>query len=152
MGGNPPFPETERIKWRVGPFAESLPKFLDVDDLGARPLAFVHIDCDLYSATSTVLTLLARAGRLVPGVVIVFDELVNYPEWRAGECRALFEFLRSSGLALDILATSARDVPEHPKGDGPFQAVAVRLARGRGARRRRRLDGPRLQGGGHPVS
>lgn len=128
LGGRPPFPESRRIKWRVGPFADSIPRFLD--EFRDQPLAFVHIDCDLYSSTATVLTLLA--DRLVPGVVIVFDELVNYPEWREGECRALFEFLLSRGLAFDVVATSSRDVPEHPKNDGPFQALAIRLVRGDG--------------------
>lgn len=74
LGGVPPFVETVRIKWRVGPFDRSIPKFLEEPRLRERPLAMVHVDCDLYSATNTVLTLLA--DRLVPGVVLVFDELV----------------------------------------------------------------------------
>lgn len=58
---------------------------------GAPPLAFVHVDCDLYSSALLVLTHVVP--RLVPGAVVVFDEWdwgedqawdesVNGHEWR----------------------------------------------------------------------
>ena len=53
----------------VGMFAQTLPRFLKAHR-GA--CALVHIDCDLYSSTKTVLDLLAP--RIVAGTVMVLDE------------------------------------------------------------------------------
>ena len=88
-----------------GWFHEALPAFLDVV---ARPFKLMHIDCDLYSSTKTLLAL-CRA-RIVPGTVLVFDELCDwsesgrYPAWPEGEYRALVE----SGLRFRPLARDNR--------------------------------------------
>jgi hypothetical protein len=55
------------------------------------PIALLHIDCDLYSSTKTIFELLS--DRIVPGTVIVFDELVNYPAFKKHEVLAFYEFL-----------------------------------------------------------
>ena len=70
-----------------GRFDETLPPFI-----GEHPEAcsFIHIDCDLYSSTKTVLNLLS--DKIVPGTVIVFDEFFNYPGWQQHEYRAFMEF------------------------------------------------------------
>jgi predicted O-methyltransferase YrrM len=64
----------------VGWFADTLPPFLakHQDDI-----ALLHIDCDLYNSTATVLE--ALAPRIVPGTVIVLDEfwIVTDQEQRA---------------------------------------------------------------------
>lgn len=72
----------------VGFFEDSLPKFLErhPDD----HVAFVHIDCDLYSSTRTVLRSLQP--RLQAGTVLLFDEYYNYADWREGEYKAWMEF------------------------------------------------------------
>ena len=72
----------------TGFFEDSLPKFLQryPDD----PVAFIHVDCDLYSSTWTVLKNLK--SRLQIGTVLLFDEYYNYAEWREGEYRAWMEF------------------------------------------------------------
>jgi hypothetical protein len=82
LGGRPkdfPFPP-ERVLLHDGFFADTIPKFLNVYPERA---AFVHVDCDLYSSTRTVLELCK--ARLLPGTVIVFDE------YNAGEDRAFIE-------------------------------------------------------------
>jgi len=56
------------------------------------PLGLVHIDCDLYSSTKTVLEWID--DQIVPGTVILFDELWGYPNWREGEWRNLMEWHR----------------------------------------------------------
>ena len=72
-----------------GLFEESLPEFLRTHH---EPVAWVHVDCDLYSSTRTVLANLAP--RLRPGTVLLFDDYFNYPEWeRNGEYRAFKEFV-----------------------------------------------------------
>ncbi len=71
-----------------GLFSESLPPFLDEH---AEPVAFVHIDCDLYTSTQTVLDFLAP--RLVAGSQLVLDDFMYMPGWQRQEHRAFFEFI-----------------------------------------------------------
>ncbi len=77
----------------VGLFDESLPGFLAEHD---EPVAFLHLDADLYSSTRTVLDLVGP--RLVAGSVVLFDEYFNYPGWQAGEHRAWQEYVERAGL------------------------------------------------------
>src|SRR5262249_28505398 len=74
-----------------GFFEHSLPDFLSTYD--KKAVAFIHVDCDLYSATKTVLEQLAPM--LVEGTIIVFDEYFNYPGWQQGEVKAFAEFIDS---------------------------------------------------------
>ena len=62
----------------------------------------------LYSSADTVLRLLET--RLAPNVTIVFDELVNYPEFLEGEMRALLELQRRSGRTVRVIHTAAATV------------------------------------------
>ncbi|MGH8119515.1 MAG: class I SAM-dependent methyltransferase [Gammaproteobacteria bacterium] len=71
------------------------------------PVAFLHIDCDLYSSTREVLQ--GLADRLRVGTVIEFDEYFNYPNWQQHEFRAWQEFVRDQGLAYRYLAMTAAD-------------------------------------------
>lgn len=82
-----------------GWFDEKLPAFLKKH---LEPCAFIHIDCDLYSSTKTVLSLLK--DRIVEGTVIVFDEYFNYPGWQEGEYRAFQEFIEENHLNYEYLA------------------------------------------------
>jgi predicted O-methyltransferase YrrM len=56
-----------------GWFDKTLPEFLAREP---GSIGFLHVDCDIYSSTKTVLDLCA--ARLAPGAVIVFDEFFNY--------------------------------------------------------------------------
>jgi len=71
-----------------GWFDESVPKFLS--DNPHSSFALIHIDCDLYESTKVVLDLLW--DRVVPGGIVLFDELFHkdYP----GETLAFREFSR----------------------------------------------------------
>ena len=55
------------------------------------PLAFIHMDADLYASTKTVFDALTKHKLIVPGTVIQFDELIGYPTYQLGEYRALRE-------------------------------------------------------------
>jgi hypothetical protein len=72
-----------------GFFTDTLEKF--VAGCGKSAVAFMHVDCDLYSATKTVLDRFAPL--LVEGTVIVFDEYFNYPGWQQGEFKAFADFI-----------------------------------------------------------
>lgn len=76
------------VQLHKGWFEHSVPEF--IREHSAAPIAFLHIDCDLYSSTTTVLR--GLADRIVAGTVIQFDEYFNYPGWREGEHRAFKQF------------------------------------------------------------
>jgi len=88
----------------TGWFAATVPAFLDSHP---GPVAFLHIDCDLYSSTRTVFELLAP--RIVTGTVIVFDEFFNYPGWKEGERKAFDEFTHDRSLAFDFVGFAVAD-------------------------------------------
>ena len=81
-----------------GWFDESLPVF--VKNHG-DVVAYMHVDCDLYSSTRTVFTQLA--DRIVAGTVIVFDEYFNYPNWQQHEYKAFREFVHEHGIEYSYL-------------------------------------------------
>lgn len=83
----------------VGPFAETLPAFVQVHP---ETVALLHVDCDLYASTATVFEHLA--DRIGPGAVILFDEYWNYPGWREHEHRAFQEFIGRTGLPYHYVA------------------------------------------------
>ena len=75
---------------------------------GSPPIAFVHIDCDLYSSTKTIFDLLT--DRLIPGTIIVFDEYFNYPNWENHEFKAFQELVAQRKLAYTYLAFARQQV------------------------------------------
>ncbi len=81
-----------------GWFDKTLPEFLKNH---AGEVAFLHVDCDLYSSTRTIFDFLG--SRLKPGAVIVFDEYFNYPGWRDGEYKAFQELVERNGLKFEYL-------------------------------------------------
>jgi hypothetical protein len=89
--GLPAYPDN--VKLVKGWFDQSIPPWLDNNP---GPIKFLHVDCDLYSSTITVLNLLNHS--IVPGTVIVFDEFYpwgnckSYDLWAQGEYRALKEW------------------------------------------------------------
>lgn len=92
-------PEVNSNVWLIkGWFEDTLPCFL-----GKHPevCSFIHIDCDIYSSTKTVLE--ALRDRIVPGTVIQFDEFYNYPEWREHEYKAFQEFIVNTGLKYEYI-------------------------------------------------
>lgn len=78
-----------------GWFNETLPKFLR--ERPHVPLSLLHIDSDLYSSAKYVLD--AVSDRIRPGTVIVFDELINYPNYHQEELKALYEALNGGALS-----------------------------------------------------
>ena len=99
----PPFPGELVVGW----FADTLPGWEPPE-----PVAFVHIDCDLYSSTVTVLQ--HMAPHLRPGVVVVFDEHHGYEGWEDHEAKAWAEYTRRTGTQWS------------PIGHGPEQ-LALRI-------------------------
>ena len=104
-------PDVPGAELVVGLFDETLPGFLAEHP---EPVAFLHLDADLYSSTVTVMR--ALAPRLRAGTVIVFDEYFNFPGWEDHEHRAWTEFVADTGLQFEYVGFTADD-----------EQVAVRL-------------------------
>ncbi len=64
-------------------------------------VVFLHIDCDLYSATKSVFERLG--DRLRPGCIIVFDEFINYAGWQDAEYKAFMEFVAAKGRTFEYI-------------------------------------------------
>ena len=104
-------PDVPGAELVVGLFDATLDPFLEAHP---EPVAFLHVDADLYSSTVTVLD--ALAPRMRAGTVIVFDEYFNFPGWEDHEHRAWTEFVAATGLQFEYLGFTADD-----------EQVAVRL-------------------------
>ncbi|WP_194944091.1 class I SAM-dependent methyltransferase [Aeromicrobium sp. S22] len=81
-------PDVGEAELHRGWFEDSLPGFLETHD---GPIAFVHMDADLYSSTKTIFDL--AFDRFAPGTIILFDEYFNFPGWQQHEHKAFTEFL-----------------------------------------------------------
>lgn len=98
LGGK--LPEVrENVHLISGWIEDSLPKFIADHD---ENIALAHIDTDTYSPCRDILQ--ALQGRLVPGSIVIFDELLAFPGWQNHEYRALkecvdlpYEFIAFSG-------------------------------------------------------
>ena len=82
-----------------GWFDQTLPGWLEKNE---GPVAFLHIDCDIYSSTKIILNLLA--SRLQPGTIVVFDEYFNYPNWQEHEFKAFREFVNEFQVSYEYIA------------------------------------------------
>ncbi len=89
----------ENVVLVKGYFDQSLPDFLLKYE--SEPIAYLHIDCDLYSSTKTLFEHLK--SNIVPGTVIVFDEYFNFPGWEEDEFRAFKEFVEENQLKYTYL-------------------------------------------------
>lgn len=93
-------PVRGNVRLIKGFFEQTLPGFV-AEHEGERIL-FIHIDCDLYSATKTILDLVENM--LGAGCIIIFDEYFNYPGWQDGEYKAFSEYVARTGRAFEYIA------------------------------------------------
>jgi hypothetical protein len=91
----------DNVELHVGYFDATVPGFLESH---SDTIAFLHVDCDLYSSTVTIFELLG--DRLRAGSVILFDEYYNFHRWQQHEFKAFQEFVEKSGLAYEYIAYS----------------------------------------------
>lgn len=91
----------DNVVFHKGYFNKTLPGFLESH---AGPIAFLHVDCDLYSSTVSIFGELGH--RLQPGSIILFDEYYNFHRWQQHEFKAFQEFVATSGLVYEYIAFS----------------------------------------------
>ncbi|HSN17991.1 MAG TPA: tetratricopeptide repeat protein [Gammaproteobacteria bacterium] len=82
-----------------GWFEDTLPGFVASQQ---EPLRFVHVDCDLYSSTRTVLEGLRPLLQL--GTVLLFDEYLGFEGYEQHEFRAWQEFVKRHGIRYEYVA------------------------------------------------
>jgi len=96
----------DNVSLYKGWFDDTLPKFLDEN---AGNISYLHVDCDIYSSTNTILD--NCNSRIVPGTIIRFDELccwrqvfgeaspdgksnrVLYSTWKQHEWKSMNEWM-----------------------------------------------------------
>jgi len=107
-----------------GWFNETIEEFLQSHVM--KNIALLHVDCDLFSSTQTVLTLLTPY--IKSGTYILFDELFNYPGYEEHELLALWIFLKKNHLKIEIIGKygDALLCPEKDNG-AQFQSVLVKI-------------------------
>lgn len=59
-----------------------------------KKVSFIHIDVDIYSSTKYIFEVLTEY--IDTDCIIVFDELVNYSGFDAGELKAFYEFVKEN--------------------------------------------------------
>ncbi len=87
------------VTLHAGWFEDTLPKLVQQNDTAKA--AFIHIDCDLYSSTKTVLDTLQQ--RCQSGTVVQFDELIGYHGYQEHEWKAWQEFLQQWPAGYQLL-------------------------------------------------
>jgi hypothetical protein len=88
-----------------GWFNETLPRWAQENP---GPIAFMHLDADIYSSTKCVFDILG--DRIVPGTVLQFDEYFNYPGWQKGEYKAFNEFVEAHQVKFEYLGYAKNQV------------------------------------------
>lgn len=88
----------------VGLFRDTLPGFLAEHE---DPVAFAHMDADLYSSTKFVLDRLK--DRFVPGTILAFDEIKGMKCAIEHEQKAFQEFLDETGQQWEYLGERHSD-------------------------------------------
>lgn len=71
-------------------------------------VAFIHIDCDLYSSTVDILENLA--DRIQVGTIVLFDEYFNYPNWENHEYKAWQEFVAKYHIQYEYIGFARQQV------------------------------------------
>ncbi|MDH4109636.1 MAG: class I SAM-dependent methyltransferase [Gammaproteobacteria bacterium] len=89
------------VEFHIGLFGDTLPEFMQAH---AGPVAFLHVDCDLYSSTVTVFEHLGP--RLQPGAILLFDEYYNFHRWQQHEFKAFQEFVAGAGIRYEYIGYS----------------------------------------------
>jgi Methyltransferase domain len=94
QGEQPQLPKNATL--HIGWFENSLPTFIGQhkQQLEKEGIAFLSIDCDLYSSTKTILENLSPY--LTHETVVFFDELYNYHGFEKHEWKAWAEYLQTT--------------------------------------------------------
>jgi hypothetical protein len=88
----------DNVVLHKGWFDETVPRFAEQHP---GPIAFLHMDADLYSSTKTVFD--GLGDQIVEGTIIVFDEFLYYPGWQVGEFKAFHEMVEERRMSFEYI-------------------------------------------------
>lgn len=116
MNGN--LPEVNpNVELVVGWFKDTIDKFLEEHN---QKVAFLHMDCDIYSSSKLVLDKLK--DRICKGTVIAFDEIYNYPKFEENEILAWLEFVKENAINYEWIYRSEKNDDQNVTG---LQSVCI---------------------------
>lgn len=93
------------VRLHKGWFKDTLPRWVEENN---GPVAFAHVDCDLYESTRDVF---ASIGPLLgEGSLLLFDDYFNLPNWQAHEYRAFQEWVAAAKVSYTYLAYARQQV------------------------------------------
>merc|ERR1719502_429785 len=125
MNGLAPFNDT-RVAFHVGSLNETIKMF--AADLEALPppenatdpsenlrgqVTFAHFATRTFSTTAGVLE--AMEEKLATGAFLVFDDMLNYPNYEEGELKALYESLLRTGKSIEVIGFEGPILNESPQ-------------------------------------
>ena len=70
-------------------------------------MSFLHVDCDLYSATKNHFD--SPSVTHLPWDRNSFDEYFNYPGWQNGEFKAFHDFIDDSAYSYEYIGYNRND-------------------------------------------
>jgi hypothetical protein len=103
--GSLPNVVNDRVTFIKGFFEDSLPEFLKSYK---NNISFIHIDCDIYSSTKTIFN--NMKPYIKSGTIILFDELIGYPDFELHEIKAWLEFVQETGIKYKYLYSASEQV------------------------------------------
>lgn len=96
---DPPKNLPANVELVIGWFEDTLPDFVEYHK--DEKISVMHIDCDVYSGARTVLSLTKHM--IQHGTIIIFDEIMGYPDWENGEFKAFCQFLEETGYGWECI-------------------------------------------------
>ena len=97
----------DNVELVIGWFSETLPKFVEENDIDK--INFINVDCDLYSSTKTIFENLGKY--IKSGTYIYFDEFLVKSNPIENEAKAFAEFLDEYNLDYDIMCSTGNQYP-----------------------------------------
>lgn len=101
LQGQPPVVK-DNVVLHKGLFIPVLKDFLSDNK---DSIAFLHVDCDIYSSCVDILNCVEN--KLQIGTVIVFDEMFNYSNWQNHEFKSFKEFINRTGYKYRFISINS---------------------------------------------
>ena len=97
-------PFNRNVNFLKGMFEETLKPFMESQE--QKSVSFLHIDSDIYSSAKYIFDSLS--SNICNGCIIVFDELVNYPNFEQHEWLAFHEFVHKHNVSFEWIGMNGR--------------------------------------------
>lgn len=105
VNGKLPLIDNPNITFVKGFFENTIPNFLKTYN---NQISFLHIDCDIYSSTKTILD--CMKPYISKGTILLFDEFIGYQDFEINEIKAFMEFIKETKLEYKYLYSAKEQV------------------------------------------